>query len=1218
MWLFNFKKLSNILFIELILFLFFSTGQHCKASYQERERISSLDLYSINNIRLLNDILTTNDILTYFKIREKLISMPYQELTMLKKQVVKIGVSNGLSKLIDRILHKMENDNLYLLTEDIFVDNVPLSVDSPFYEGSTSGLKITDLKPHAEYLYFYNLKLEYRKNTLLKKAETYWINPKENIREEKIMPLKSEMMPFSYNLLSDKTRQIWFYKLKEDNLTDFFYRDLRQWMKRYEENAMFPVIYKGTVIMRNEHRLFCVELLSGRELCSVGNIDKNGQEFYQGFRHPHINSYGYELLLANDMIFTELSGKLVAFDLKDILSPELVWRRDLGEYTISTKPILVQDTLIVGLINARGELWFCGFNARNGSLIWNTYIGTSSYLSPVCAISVIKDDRVFIGTNHGVLVCLNIYSGNIIWINKFISKKYSLIEYWQKGYFKSIFSEAGSIKYDTQFIELGNDGLLYYKPRESDYFYIIDSDSGQCKEKILVDSDGYYILRANDNKAIFLKKTSTILENSELKVVELDSGKVTYNLVIKGGPLQGIHYISKNEMFFKIADTVHFLSIDQDRVIQRKVDVSASGWLLNSEEALLFIGEGRSLFCFDSFNQRYISSKINPILHEFLNQREKIKDTLLKAFQSDVENMQTSKMVQEIISNIHLFNLSFDQIYPVIMENIEKLKHPKWREFIGYIQKLYGDEVISYKDIEMKFCNFLCGAGLNQYSHKEDQLNSLDEKKYLNIQKGIHVRGEELFVLPIEIVKGPPLLHFFLLINRNQLLCVDEAGNILWSRNVFYRYLLDRHISANTDLFKWRMYTDDIKAYLYNNILIINDRVNIIALDVNNGDYIWSMANKGMTFIKERQHPVLNQDIIFRTYGIVRSFIKNIFLETEFIEDRLIITHGNKIYSLDPETGFCFHSYQLDCEFIRQMALSDGHIYLLTEKPDTLKVLNKELSILKESSLDFIPDTLKVLNKELSILKESTLDLIIEKALKNLFFTDNYIIIHVKLPTVSNLYIIDKNNHNLKYTINLLDNFSSQQDINNYLEVFKDKLLFINSFQKIIVYHFDNESVILNNIFNLESLDQNIMWGTTQKSKYYFIADGKILFPFRKEGKYFIASVDIETGRVLWERRIDGIDGFFYNLSDCKNINGTINFIISTTMLEGCGNMEGILKDIYCKSKLVSLDLQRGVIKKIVSLPSIQKADFRKIVLFETKNYFIYNLYGKLINAEKK
>jgi len=1206
------KIIIDVLCIAIMLFLFFSITHNCEASYQEREKISHLDFRRIGDIKLLNDILYQDNLLNYFKVRERLLLMPYEQLNMLKKKTSKLGFKN-LNSVIDNTIFKMEKDNIFFLTEDIFVDNVPSSKESPFYKDSVFPLKITDIKPHAEYLYFYNLKLKYRKNTLLKETEEHWINPKENIKErENILP-KSDINSFPHQLLANEVKQIWSYELRYDNLTNFFNRrDTRQWIKRYEENPIFLVTYKGAVIIRNEHRLFCIDLLSGKEIWSVGDIDKNSQEFWQNFRHPHINSYGYEFLLVNDTIFTELSGKLVAFDIRDNLSPKLIWKSDLGEYAVCTKPILAHDTLIVGLINARGELWFCGFNVHNGSLMWNTYIGTSSYLSPACGISVVSQDRVFIATNHGVLVCLNPYNGNIIWIRKYNPKKYSLLDYWQKGYFRSTFLETGSIQYDTQFIDLAEDGFLYYKPRESDYLYILDSRSGQLKEKILIDSDRYYILKIIDGKAIFLAKADSSLENSELKIVDLNSGKTTYNLFINKGILQGISYIDNNKIIFKIDDKIHFLKVNYNDVVHRQVYVPFSGWLLGYEANFLFIGKDRFLFCLDLFNQTHAYSQIKSSFIEYLLKREKIKEMLSEALQSDMEDERITKIKEELLSNLSIFRFCFDQIFPLIVKNIDKLKHPKWKDFIENMQKLYADEVVTYNDIEMRFSNFLYGAGLINNHDKEERKNIFKNKKY---PSNYQFRADTLFLLPIEVIKGPSSLEFFLLTNNNQLLCVAETGEILWSSKIFYNLAeYGKSVLDRTDTHRGRMYADEVKAYLYNNTLIINDRVNIIALDVRDGTYIWSMTNKGSKFIEERQYPPIIERkneffyTIFRIYGINFSFIKNIMFNTKFVDDALIITHGNKIYSVDPNTGFCRYYSQLDCELFQDIISLDGNIYLLTYSPDTLKILNKELLILKDSPLDFIA----------------------EKGIRKLLFFKDHIVIHVKNNKVSILYVLDKDEHKIRYKVDLSNNFNSQSDLyRHYLEVFKDKLLLIIPFQKIVGYYFDKESFIVNQIFNAQPTAENVFWRLTGiRTNYYLVLEDKILFPIKRDGKYFIVLIDLEKNKVLWERYINGIDGLFFNLSNCENINGIVHFVLSTTYSEGCGKIyeEGIdicynAELIYIKSKLLSLDLRRGLIKRILKIP-LNQSDlinaFRKITFLKTKNYLIYNLYGKLVKVEKK
>ncbi|TAM38064.1 hypothetical protein EPN54_04630, partial [bacterium] len=315
-----------------------------------------------------------NDLLRYLAVYKKIAALSYAELDGLLDKTKDIRSAKALNELVKRMMTRKENEGIFLLREDIIINNLPVLSGSPFYGKSKEGLKITALKAHAERFYFDNLRLTYRKNPLLNESDKLWVNPKvlsgqaqsDKSREEP----SRENAGFTCEKLAKKADKIWSYRLKSDNLNDFYF-GMRQWFKRYEEDLTDAAITKDAVIIRNEYRIFCVDLLTGREIWSFGDTDKNRPELTHALRHPHQNSYGNEFILHDNVLFTELAGKLVAVSIKDLFSPLLLWEVSLGEYTAAARPIQTGEILVVTLINARGELWMCGFNSQKGSLEWS-------------------------------------------------------------------------------------------------------------------------------------------------------------------------------------------------------------------------------------------------------------------------------------------------------------------------------------------------------------------------------------------------------------------------------------------------------------------------------------------------------------------------------------------------------------------------------------------------------------------------------------------------------------------------------------------------------------------------------------------------------------------------------------------------------------------------------------------------------------------------------
>lgn len=1181
----------SLLIISVLLSSTLLYCKCCDAAFEDRQAILALDLSKSNNLLILNNYLSGDDILNHFTVRQKFISLSYSELNEISKSIGKMNSMGKLYNLILAILSKMEDENMYFLQEDIYINNTPLLTGSPFYLSVGQDLSIKDLKPYAEHLYFNNLKLKYTKNELIETDNRLWtssISLRESSIRKGIQNQTKEIANHRpYDKLIKQTRKMWSYEFKDDHLDDFFF-DLRQWVKRYEEDLVFPVVYKDTVLVRNEYRLFCLELLSGKEIWSFGDLDKSGNEYYQTFRHPHQNSYGYEFLLSKDTLFTELAGKLVAVSLENIVRPNLLWMRDLGEYTVCTKPILNDNVLVIGLVNARGELWICGFDCQHGALEWSIYIGTSSFLSPVSVISAVENGKIYIGTNHGALLCLSPKDGKIIWLRKYTPKNFSLFDYSNKGLYKDKLLNKGSIPYDTQFIELAGNQLLYYKPRESDYLYILDSKDGKEKEKILIDQDRFYILGVNNGSAIFLEKKSDTVKNAEIKLVELASGKQIYSCTIAGGALKGVIYSGTGKILFKVDDSAHFIWINDNNVDYVKMDTPAKGWLLNFNEGFVFISEDGALTCFDVFDQEY--SHNNPSRIEYSKLRQKINDDFVEAAQLNAESIKAQQLRKKILAKIIISAMPLGDFFHTIVNNLEKLREPAWKDFFVELQKLYGAETVGYQNIEIKFTNFVHGAGLIDYCNmaKSDE-QFIKDKEGINYNKDFLVKGNNLFIVPIDVVKGERLLSFFLLLNNDQLLCVSESGKVLWGRNIYYGPFWGYNIEQNKYL---SMYARNVNAYLYNNILIINDHVNVIAVNVHDGSYMWSTTNKGEAFKEEKHLPPLNQDLFFNRYGVKKSFLKNIMLYTKFLDDKLVIMHGNKIYLIDPSTGFCERYREVNIEGAIQVDVIDGHIYVLPYTLDSIKVLNRELEISGEFLLDFLDSD--------------------KEKWPELLFVNDHILLHIN----PDLYIINKENGKLENKFNL-GNLGWY-----FAEVYKDSLLTITPFQKVISYHVENGSLREKWKFELGSVDQRVTWRNTgANSKYYFVVDEQILLLSRSGVLIFIDSVDLQTGKKLWETPIQGIKGFFYNLSNCINFDRKIKFIVSMGCNEYnndnadiCFNAEGI----NIESKLLELNITNGELAVAETLPSFSVWAFGKISLIETVNNFIFSAYGRLLKVKNK
>ncbi|MDD5561014.1 MAG: PQQ-binding-like beta-propeller repeat protein [Candidatus Omnitrophica bacterium] len=1062
-----------------------------------------------------------------------------------------------LSKAIEQIIRGKEREDLYVLKYDCLIRNKPQQLDLPSYNGSLQGLTISAIKPYAENLYLGNLNLKYDiNNLLLDRGDNLW--SRETALKNKNTPLKNYYLPlsriidFPVDKLMGQKMFLWSYDLKRNNFIPFFI--LRQWIKEYEEDPVLPIIYQNTVIIRNEFRIFCLDSASGNELWSFGNVDNSFRENYLTAFAPHCNFHGYRITLAGNIVYADLSGNLVALDLTNILKPTLLWKRPLGEYTLCTSPVVINDKIVTGLVNSRGELWISGFGLKTGELAWSTYIGVSSYQSPSNPVSLIVDDKLFISTNYGVLVCLRPLKGELLWIKKYTPKKSFIFDFfrdWKKYKYSRI---DPLMSYDTQFLEAGSDRTIYYKPRDSDFLYILDQNNGVTKDRILTNSSKYYFLGACKGNIVFLENNNDSKANIWARVISLKSSKQVYGFNIEGGLLKGVIY-GDDGLVFKVGSSIYYLEISDKIITHKKIIDLDDGWLAGFNGQSIFTVRNNTLSCWFAIDKA-INLHENNKISAYRSRAEKIKSDFLAALSSNNNGKNELKAKQQLLFDMQKLQVPLKELFPIIEENLGKLKDPSWSDIIRWFRRTYGDEVVSYRDVELKFANFVYGKGLLQ----QDQMQGKDPPalgvKYSGkIKEGI-IRGESLFlVLLMNPAREGRLPDFYLLIKNDQLICVQENGDIRWVRRVCWG-------CSGNDIHDRFGSVFPVQVYLYDKILIINDFSSIIAVNVNDGSYVWSMMNLS-----------------------AKTF-------TNFIGPDLAVINGNKAYSINPATGICRKRRQLDVGVIENIYFSNELIYIQPFDLRAIKVINSDFELVYELPLNFPIQRSKDTETSFLLMKD-------------------YFVLNIK-PRV---YVIDKKNGRLKYKLDLSKDpwYSIDSGIDNLLLVFP--------FKKINIYRIKGGSF---NKLNLpfDGSDTGIVSAkVTQKSQNFYFFDGNtVLFLFHRGDQYFLAAIDVKSGRRLWEDSLRGVRGFIIVTSFMRDSVGQVYFTISTFDCPDEEERKVVSGETRgpADTKLFRCDMDKGRCVEVTTFPSVIYDGLRILTIMETKGCFVYGLYGNIIKVVPK
>jgi len=1165
-------------------------SEYAEGASEWENKIAALDLLKQEDLVTLNTSLAANGTLGYCKINEKLLPLTYEELQDLVERTDKTPSLKALHALFERALPRPED--IFLLREDIFINNKPLGDGSPFYRNTLLGAPVTDLKAHAEQVYVNNLKLKSSPHDLVMEKKDLWYGSRvlkpgtDAYLGRKENPQKK--FSWTEGQKEESAPKSWSWQLKDDYRHDSLNAQaiVRQFLKHYEESPIQSVIYKNAIITRNAYRLFCLSQTTGKELWSF-NPDNSGQEFYHTFRHPHQNSYGYDFLLSEGVVFSELGGRLTAVDITNVLQPSLKWIKGLGEYVLCTKPAMINGKLICGLINARGELWFCGFDAQTGALDWSKYIGSSSFLAPACTLRAVTNGEVIIATNHGVLVCLASDRGEILWLKKYTPRHYSPLDYWWKGYYKDKFWDTGNLPYDTQFLKRADSSLLYYKPRESSYFYTINSKNGETVQKLYVDPSFLYVLGAYDGKVVFLQK-----KDSRLIVADMRTGTELSNVPIEGGKLNGILYPKESQIIFKVDKTLYSLDLADTHRSLKKISLGEPGWFLGASEQGVLTGENRILKYLRLNSE--IDPKTVPVQDQVavhLDDRERVK----KEFQKMKKVPESNKQASQLLMDIQRAGFSTNDVFSIVWNNLGCLLEPAWKGFVDGLNSFYGSRVITHQDIQMTLSSFLKGAGLiPQISYQKPAIL----KAFMNLfipQKGYQIEIPETSLRPVNIIRGASPADFFILLNNGQMVCVGEKGDIWWERKIFFGPVWSGGNEEDKDR---HLYSDDIEIYLYDNVLIVNDRVNVIAMDVHTGAYLWSMTNKRETLNDESQLPPLKKDW---SYEARLYFTKHIMMRTEFLDDVLIVSHGDRLYALDPKTGYRKASHPSGLSCVMDMRVVDNRLYVASLIPEMhIKIFDKNL---KESG-DFSSPS-EGENK---------------KFWPRLVILPRYMLLHTR----SNIHIFDKKNGQLMHTMGIED-FERY-----YIEPYNDGFIVIAPFLKTCSYRIRNGIPKKEWEFPLEPQEQRLMWDfpSFRSAYYYVMTKERILNFIRSRDDYYVLALDLSTGKVLWQTKLDGIQGRFLNLSNGIQFHGVLQFIMTcvhtgenytndldlTSRLSTNGGVLAVDVD----SALFRLDTQKGKLLQSQRLPSCAIFEFPGEDIVQTQDHFLYNLYRKAVQCVVK
>lgn len=421
-----------------------------------------------------------------------------------------------------------------------------------------------------------------------------------------------------------------------------------------------------------------------------------------------------------------------------------------------------------------------------------------------------------------------------------------------------------------------------------------------------------------------------------------------------------------------------------------------------------------------------------------------------------------------------------------------------------------------------------------------------DVLKPKNIPEKLNIFAEKLYMVVPEVIEGEANQDFALFLNYDQLICMDEDGWIRWISKVFFHPVANGNIEAKHNK-NIRMYADRIKAYVIGNILIVNDMVNVIARDITNGKYLWSMTNSEEDLVTAKELPVKDKTKLFTKYGVDQKFLLSTNIFSLWQGKKLYLTHKNNLYQINPEDGLVVKKMSLPVNGVMSLKSEGDVIYAIPPKPEKIVTINTANDNIRTFTAKFIKD------------KDSYYDVSITK---------NRLLVH----SDETVYILKKDDLSMEDKLEIAS-FSKP-----ILVPQDEGFLLIDTFKSIQRHAFRENERFLSWEYELgNGFDDYVSNFFDNRSRFYFLHNGYVLIPSMKEGFLKIIGLDMDNGNILNEWSIPELSGYFYFLSDFIKEDNKVFFIASTIVP---GDPEGPLDPAKTMSlifpKLVEIDMHSG------------------------------------------
>jgi outer membrane protein assembly factor BamB len=457
----------------------------------------------------------------------------------------------------------------------------------------------------------------------------------------------------------------------------------------------------------------------------------------------------------------------------------------------------------------------------------------------------------------------------------------------------------------------------------------------------------------------------------------------------------------------------------------------------------------------------------------------------------------------------------------------------------------------------------------------------------------LHVFADDLSILPLSVIENNYNLEMALILySDDQLLCVTGNGSVLWERKLLYLPRPDKKITPIVVPSQARLFAKDSgQAYLVNNVLVVKDNLNVVAYNVFNGAYIWSMTNDPADIASE-MIPDLNNDAneTIKKYGFSKTFADRLQYHVFFDNGKLILAHQNSILRVDPVTGVVEDSVDLDLPGILQMEINDEVIFILSSDNETLHVISSDFTTLKR----------------IDVQSKKT------QSQYSKFFTidDRRVLIYdspfLKVLDAKDGTVIDSRPHRRE---------------TSYVISQHGSYIFLNDPNGEVIRIGFNNGMIEPLKKNLAENAQILFRKKARKnSKTHFFIDQNIWCFYRQDNALLVAALSNETLDQKWQSELLQESNLLYTISDYLQIEDIIYFIVSTEDSEsfaGINPQPHESADLYIASYLIGVDKKNGTQKFFEKLPVMCELGCEDPQIMRWNNNLAYTLNGNHFIVQK-